>query len=70
MNVTICEAIDKNLNHIAHHREEIKSDFIRAYLAEQLPPGEGAEWCVKNVQLVETWSDDMRQVRWHFEARR
>jgi hypothetical protein len=64
------DQVGRILQAISLRRNEIKEEFIKAWLAEALPPDKlTAEYIVQNVEMVETWSDDRLSVRWHFRLK-
>lgn len=70
MTGTLSDDIGRFIQDISCRREAIKEDFCKAYLAAKMPPGEGVDWIMSNVQLVERWSEDRLTVTWYFEVKK
>lgn len=67
---TFSETVAELVRGISHRREQIKEDFIKTWLAVNVPDEHmTVEWIVNNVEVVETWTDDRTSVSWHLRKR-
>lgn len=67
---SLADEIGKILREVTQRREEIKQEYIKAWLASAVPDKNlNIDWLIQHVHLVEKWSDDMRSVSWHLEVK-
>jgi hypothetical protein len=66
---SLTDEIARLVHGIVVHRETIKEEYVKAWLATNLPKGADHGWIINNVQLVEKWSSDWRTVTWHLELK-
>lgn len=59
------ETIGNLLKDIQDRRNEIKEEYIRAWIAAVVPDENlNLDWIIKNLSIQEQWSDDRRTVTW------
>jgi hypothetical protein len=62
---TLTDEIGKIIQDISIRREEIKSEYIRAWIAHVVPDQNlYLDWIIENCSLQEKWSNDMKTVTW------
>jgi hypothetical protein len=65
---SMTEKLAKIIRDISVRREEIKEEYIKAWLAYKLPKDidvkSQIDWILDNCQLEEKWSDDRKSVTW------
>ncbi len=52
------------LQDITIRREQIKEDWVKAWLTVNLPKDVPLDWLINNVEMVEQWSKDRLTVTW------
>ena len=72
MNTTsLTEQIGKIIHEISLKREQIKEDYIKAWLASTVPDEHlNVDWLIQNVELIERRSDDGKTISWSLELKK
>lgn len=61
--------VSKAMQELAERRNQIKEEYVRAWLSSLPIDDIDLDWVLQNVELVEEWNDKRTQVRWYMRMR-
>lgn len=65
---TFSDDMQKIIQELMEKRNQLKEDFVRAYMANRFP-AQSVDEIIKSTELVEQWTDDRMGVKWYFRER-